>query len=363
MNSEEDRNEKEKKYDEYLLNWENLRKEFEESKEEEKRNSIASNKKNKKKEKGLPQQMQNSLLYNFINNSHYHNGPLTLLSHKQEFDENESFQKLVDLLYEETQTVPDIQLVDKETDQYFITQLYTTFSLLARKVYLDLPGKEKENEKKREFLQSLNNVNYDKNAILNNQTLHMINHNILRPEEYFQNLKIKEILDEKDREEQMIREKKIEIERLKELKKLREMRREQEKLMAIKIDEGDKFNIEPESKEIKEKKEAFQRDKLSKIVKIIEINDKYFNQMPKKKFDNIMQNIYKGYPLDYEPSIQEIDLSPFNIDKRSKEDYEFLENNCNDFREKFGFLDNENIDFNKINRRQSMNNLKNYDSL
>jgi hypothetical protein len=40
MNSEEDRNEKEKKYDEYLLNWENLRKEFEESKEEEKRNSV-----------------------------------------------------------------------------------------------------------------------------------------------------------------------------------------------------------------------------------------------------------------------------------------------------------------------------------
>ena len=46
MNSEDDRNEKEKEYDEYLLNWENLRKEFEQNKiEEEKKKNIESNKK------------------------------------------------------------------------------------------------------------------------------------------------------------------------------------------------------------------------------------------------------------------------------------------------------------------------------
>ena len=189
MNSEDDRNEKEKKYDEYLLNWENLRKEFEQNKiEEEKRKNILSNEKNKKKEKGQPQKMQNNLLYNFLNNSKYHTGNITLLSEKQEFDENEKYQKLVDLLYEENETVPDIQLIDREQDDYFITQLYTTFSLLSRKVYLDLPYNEKKNEKLRGFLQSLNNVSYDNKKILNNQTLHMINHNILRPEKYFENI-------------------------------------------------------------------------------------------------------------------------------------------------------------------------------
>ena len=343
MNSEEDRNEKEKKYDEYLLNWENLRKEFEQSKlEEEKRKSVSSNEKNKKKEKGQPQKMQNNLLYNFLNNSKYHTGNITLLSEKQEFDENEKYQKLVDLLYEENETVPDIQLIDKKQDDYFITQLYTTFSLLSRNVYLDLPGNEKKNEKLRSFLQSLNNVNYDNNKVLNNQTFHMINHNILRPEKYFENLALQNSCDEKEREKLIIKQNELRIQREKELKKQLQIQREKEKLLSIKLFRGDNLTIEPKYKNIKEKNELIQRDKLSKIAKIIDMNDKYLSEMSKKEFDKIFDDIYYGKSINLNNN-NKYNLSYVNEDEKFKEDYEFWENNCKSYREKYGFFQNDNI--------------------
>jgi hypothetical protein len=343
MNSEDDRNEKEKKYDEYLLNWENLRKEFEQNKlEEEKKKNIESNKKNNKKEKGQPQKMQNNLLYNFINNSTYHKGNITLLSEKQEFDENEKYQKLVDLLYEENETVPDIQLIDREQDDYFITQLYTTFSLLSRKVYLDLPYNEKKNEKLRGFLQSLNNVNYDNKKILNNQTLHMINHNILRPEKYFENLALQNSCDEKEREKLIIKQNELRIQREKELKKQLQIQREKEKLLSIKLFRGDNLTIEPKYKNIKEKNELIQRDKLSKIAKIIDMNDKYLSEMSKKEFDKIFDDIYYGKSINLNNN-NKYNLSYVNEDEKFKEDYEFWENNCKSYREKYGFFQNDNI--------------------
>ena len=343
MNSEDDRNEKEKKYDEYLLNWENLRKEFEQNKlEEEKKKNIESNKKNNKKEKGQPQKMQNNLLYNFINNSTYHKGNITLLSEKQEFDENEKYQKLVDLLYEENETVPDIQLIDREQDDYFITQLYTTFSLLSRKVYLDLPYNEKKNEKLRGFLQSLNNVSYDNKKILNNQTLHMINHNILRPEKYFENLALQNSCDEKEREKLIIKQNELRIQREKELKKQLQIQREKEKLSAIKLFRGDNLTIEPKYKNIKEKNELIQRDKLSKIAKIIDMNDKYLSEMSKKEFDKIFDDIYYGKSINLNNN-NKYNLSYVNEDEKFKEDYEFWENNCKSYREKYGFFQNDNI--------------------
>ena len=343
MNSEDDRNEKEKKYDEYLLNWENLRKEFEQNKlEEEKKKNIESNKKNNKKEKGQPQKMQNNLLYNFINNSTYHKGNITLLSEKQEFDENEKYQKLVDLLYEENETVPDIQLIDREQDDYFITQLYTTFSLLSRKVYLDLPYNEKKNEKLRGFLQSLNNVSYDNKKILNNQTLHMINHNILRPEKYFENLALQNSCDEKEREKLIIKQNELRIQREKELKKQLQIQREKEKLLSIKLFRGDNLTIEPKYKNIKEKNELIQRDKLSKIAKIIDMNDKYLSEMSKKEFDKIFDDIYYGKSINLNNN-NKYNLSYVNEDEKFKEDYEFWENNCKSYREKFGFFQNDNI--------------------
>ena len=342
MNSEDDRNEKEKIYDEYLLNWENLRKEFEQNKlEEEKRKSVSSNEKNKKKEKGQPQKMQNNLLYNFLNNSKYHTGNITLLSEKQEFDENEKYQKLVDLLYEENETVPDIQLIDKKQDDYFITQLYTTFSLLSRNVYLDLPGNEKKNEKLRSFLQSLNNVNYDSNKVLNNQTLHMINHNILRPEKYFKNLALQNS-DEKEREKMIIKQNELRIQREKELKKQLQIQREKEKLLSIKLFRGDNLTIEPKYKNIKEKNELIQRDKLSKIAKIIDMNDKYLSEMSKKEFDKIFDDIYYGKSINLNNN-NKYNLSYVNEDEKFKEDYEFWENNCKSYREKYGFFQNDNI--------------------
>ena len=354
MNSEDDRNEKEKKYDEYLLNWENLRKEFEQNKlEEEKRKSVSSNEKNKKKEKGQPQKMQNNLLYNFINNSKYHKGNLTLLSEKQEFDENEKFQKLVDLLYEENETVPDIQLIDREQDDYFITQLYTTFSLLSRNVYLDLPGNEKKNEKLRSFLQSLNNVNYDSNKVLNNQTLHMINHNILRPEKYFKNLALQNS-DEKEREKMIIKQNELRIQREKELKKKLQIQREKEKLLAIKSFRGDNLTIEPKFKNIKEKNESIQRDKLSKIAKIIDMNDKYLSEMSKKEFDKIFNDIYYGKTIDLGNSSTKFNISNINEEYKLKEDYEFWESNCKSYREKYGFFQNDNMATQSF-KRKSLN--------
>ena len=351
MNSEDDRNEKEKEYDEYLLNWENLRKEFEQNKlEEEKRKSVSSNEKNKKKEKGQPQKMQNNLLYNFINNSTYHKGNITLLSEKQEFDENEKFQKLVDLLYEENETVPDIQLIDREQDDYFITQLYTTFSLLSRNVYLDLPGNEKKNEKLRSFLQSLNNVNYDSNKVLNNQTLHMINHNILRPEKYFKNLALQNS-DEKEREKMIIKQNELRIQREKELKKQLQIQRDKEKLSAIKLFRGDNLTIEPIFKNIKEKNESIQRDKLSKIAKIINVNDKYLSEMPKAEFEKIFNDIYYGKTIDLCSSIKKFSISNVNEENKLKEDYEFWDSNCKSYREKYGFFQNDNIANQSFNRK------------
>jgi hypothetical protein len=354
MNSEDDRNEKEKEYDEYLLNWENLRKEFEQNKiEEEKRKNILSNEKNKKKEKGQPQKMQNNLLYNFLNNSKYHTGNITLLSEKQEFDENEKYQKLVDLLYEENETVPDIQLIDKKQDDYFITQLYTTFSLLSRNVYLDLPGNEKKNEKLRSFLQSLNNVNYDNNKVLNNQTFHMINHNILRPEKYYQNLTLQNNCNENETEKMIKKQNELRIQREKELKKQLQIQREKEKLSAIKLFRGDNLTIEPKYKNIKEQNEFILRDKLSKISKIIDINDKYLSEMTKKEFDKIFNDIYYGKEIDFD-NTKNFSLSYVNDEDKLKEDYEFWDNNCKSYREKYGFFNNDNI-LNQSFRRNSFN--------
>ena len=310
--------------------------------EMKKKKNIEKKKKNNKKEKGQPQKMQNNLLYNFINNSTYHKGNITLLSEKQEFDENEKYQKLVDLLYEENETVPDIQLIDREQDDYFITQLYTTFSLLSRKVYLDLPYNEKKNEKLRGFLQSLNNVSYDNKKILNNQTLHMINHNILRPEKYFENLALQNSCDEKEREKLIIKQNELRIQREKELKKQLQIQREKEKLLSIKLFRGDNLTIEPKYKNIKEKNELIQRDKLSKIAKIIDMNDKYLSEMSKKEFDKIFDDIYYGKSINLNNN-NKYNLSYVNEDEKFKEDYEFWENNCKSYREKYGFFQNDNI--------------------
>ena len=54
-------------------------------------------------------------------------GKLTLLDEKQAFDENESYQKIIDLFIEENESIPEIERENGDPDKYILTQLFTAF--------------------------------------------------------------------------------------------------------------------------------------------------------------------------------------------------------------------------------------------
>ena len=185
---EDEQKEKFKKLDIFLENCEKLIKEIEQKrkKEENVKQSLNINAPQQS------QQFQNHSLYNSLKDSDFHKLPLTLLFETQVYDDNLSYQKLMELFIEENQTVIDLPFNNNNVNEYLILQLYTAFSLKARKVYLDLSEDSKENEKLRMSLITLNNIKYDKQEPLNNSILNFINHNILRVDDIYQTAEARE---------------------------------------------------------------------------------------------------------------------------------------------------------------------------
>lgn len=144
----------------------------------------------KKQDSKLYQQLNNHELHKFIINSPNFKGKLTLLDENQPINEDESFQKLMDLFLEENETITEVQFTQNDKNKYLLTQLYTAFSLLSRNIYLN---NENDNyEKSRTFLKYLNSIKYnnDKDSKITNQILEFLNHNILKIEDFNNNTNI-----------------------------------------------------------------------------------------------------------------------------------------------------------------------------
>ena len=144
----------------------------------------------KKRETKIFQTLIEHDYYKLLQISHYYMGKLTLLDEKQALDENDSFQRMMNLFLEENETISNISNNKsyKDVNKYLITQLYTAFSLLCRKAYLDGDKKDplSEAEKARDFLKHLNSIKFNKDSKLTNQILSFFNHNILRIEDIYQ---------------------------------------------------------------------------------------------------------------------------------------------------------------------------------
>ena len=156
---DEDKEEKLKEYKRLLEGLESLFTEFQ---------NININKQSIKKKLGkkitvrreIKQPLDNQDLYISLLQSEHYKGKLTLLDEKQAFDENDSYQKITDLLFEEKETIPEIERENGDPDKYLLTQLFTAFSLLERKIYLS--GDKPLEEKSRNFLKFLNIIKLNK---------------------------------------------------------------------------------------------------------------------------------------------------------------------------------------------------------
>ena len=184
-------NENFQKYNNLIDGLKNILKELEDSNKTKEKEKSVTKKALKRKETKIYQLLNNHELYKFYQISNYYRGKLTLLDEKQAFDENDSYQKIMDLFLEENETISKI-FNDKSSsgdpNKYLLTQLFTAFSLLTRKVYLSgdkiEPGGPEE--KARDFFKHLNSIKFNKKSKLTNQMLEFFNHNILRIEDIYQ---------------------------------------------------------------------------------------------------------------------------------------------------------------------------------
>ena len=148
----------------------------------------------RKKEKKLPTirketntSLFNNEIYKSLLKSNHHKGKLILLDEKQPLDENESYQKILELFLEENDPIPSLR---KDGDanfynKYLLLQLYTALSLKERKIYLS--GSNNKENINRNFMKNLNMINFDKNnELITPEILEFFNHNILRIEDIYQ---------------------------------------------------------------------------------------------------------------------------------------------------------------------------------
>ena len=148
----------------------------------------------RKKEKKLPTirketntSLFNNEIYKSLLKSNHHKGKLILLDEKQPLDENESYQKIIELFLEENDPIPSLR---KDGDanfynKYLLLQLYTALSLKERKIYLS--GSNNKENINRNFMKNLNMINFDKNnELITPEILEFFNHNILRIEDIYQ---------------------------------------------------------------------------------------------------------------------------------------------------------------------------------
>ena len=172
---EEENNEKIKEYQKILEGLESLFTEFQNINKQQIKKKVEK-KISPKKE--IKTSLNTHELYKLILQSELHKGKLTLLDEKQALNDNESYQKIMELFLEERDTIPSIETENGDPDKYILTQLYTAFSLLERKIYLS--GNKNTEEKNIHFLKNLNLIKFNKESKITPQILELFNHNILR---------------------------------------------------------------------------------------------------------------------------------------------------------------------------------------
>ena len=153
LNQDEENNEKYNEYKKILEGLEFLFAEFQNINSQPEKREVEKKMTEKKSTKSF---LNTHEIYKSLLLSEHYKNKLTLLDEKQSLDESESFQKIIDLFLEETETIPEIETENGDPDKYILTQLFTAFSLFERKIYLT---KDKNlNDKSRLFLKNLNKI-------------------------------------------------------------------------------------------------------------------------------------------------------------------------------------------------------------
>lgn len=328
---EDESKEKYKKIDLFLENCDKLIKEIEtkRKKEETEKKSVTKNAPQKYKETNKSQQITNHSLYNTLKETDYHKTPLTLLTDKQEFDDNQTYQKLMDLFIEENDTIKDLNFNLDNVDDYLILQLYTAFSLKARKIYLNSYEDKDVNEKGRLFMKMINNIQYIPNKTkLTNRILNFINNGILDLQHINLNEEIINANNYKEEENERLHSKEKDIPiidaeyfykkesnintnynyhskhnsstNINNSNHDKEINIELEKeTNDEKIETVDTITIKPNIQRYnKDDTEKNRFQNLKNLQKVLEIDDKELEGLSEEKVEHLMQRIYNGEEID-----------------------------------------------------------------
>ena len=234
-------------------------------------------------------------------------GKLTLLDEKQAFDENESYQKIIDLFIEENESIPEIERENGDPDKYILTQLFTAFSLLERKIYLN--SDKSLEEKARNILKFLNSIKFNKDSKLTPQMLEYFNHNILKIEDIFQsneneiNSNKAEIKETKEE----LNDKKPQIIEAKEFKK----KLDNDKIINTfdlineygnvilndniedePAQQNEKITYEKKYENIDLNNEEYKKIKSTNMRKILELDDDKLKNLTKSEFQELINEVY-----------------------------------------------------------------------
>ena len=216
LHQDEENNEKYNEYKKILEGLEFLFAEFQNINAQPEKREVEKKITKKKSTKSF---LNTHEIYKSLLLSEHYKNKLTLLDEKQSLDESESFQKIIDLFLEDTETIPEIETKNGDPDKYILTQLFTAFSLFERKIYLT---KDKNlDDKSRLFLKNLNRIKFTLESKLTPRMFEYFNHNILRIKDIYQSKEkiINNINSSKQNNEEQ-NNKKIRVIEAKEIKQL-----------------------------------------------------------------------------------------------------------------------------------------------
>ena len=307
LNKDEENNEKLKEYKKLLEGLESLFTEFQNI------NKQPLKKKVEKKisaKKEIKISLNSHELYKELLQSEHHKGKLTLLDEKQALDENESYQKIIDLLLEENDTIPPIDMENEDPDKYLLTQIFTAFSLLERKIYLS--GDKPLEEKTRNFLKNLNMIKFNKDSKLTPEMLSYFNHNILRIEDIFQSKENKtdknNIIEAKKKNEEKSDKKIYNIE-AKEIKRKLELDKNinafdsfndntniilNDEIKDEGVQQLESISYEKKFENIDLNNEEYKKIKSTNMRKILEIENDKLKNVTMEEFQEIIKDVYSN---------------------------------------------------------------------
>ena len=306
LNKDEENNEKLKEYKKLLEGLESLFNEFQNINKQPVKKKVEK-KISAKKEVKISLNIHES--YKELLQSEHHKGKLTLLDEKQALDENESYQKIIDLLLEENDTIPAIETENGDPDKYLLTQIFTTFSLLERKIYFS--GDKPLEEKKRDFLKNLNRIKFNKDSKLTPEMLSYFNNNILRIEDIFQSKENKINVnnpDEKKLNEEKIDKKIYNIE-AKEIKKQLDLDKNinvfdsfndntnvilNDEIKDEGVQQIESISYEKKFENIDLNNEEYKKIKSTNMRKILEIENDKLKNVTNEEFQEIIKEVYSN---------------------------------------------------------------------